>query len=247
MQCYKADLHIHTVLSPCGDLEMSPANIVSKAVEAQLDIIGITDHNSTLHAPLVRDLALRQGIMTLMGAEVTSREEVHCLCFFEFDSELNEFQRWIDALLPKIPLDEERFGYQVVVNEQEEITAQLPYLLTSAIDADIDAVYDKVHSLNGLFIPAHVNREANSLTSQLGFVPVDLRADGLEISRHVKKHEFIKKNAYLKRFGFIQSSDAHYIDSIGQTYCHAVMDHKDFSEFRLALQAKEGRYIENIK
>ena len=83
MKKYRADLHIHTVLSPCGDLEMSPVNIVQKAKERSLNILGISDHNSTLHAPLIKKLAAKEGILVLMGAEVTTKEEVHCLCFFE--------------------------------------------------------------------------------------------------------------------------------------------------------------------
>ena len=79
---YKGDLHVHTVISPCGDLEMSPTNIVAKAKEVGLNIIGIADHNCTKHAPLIRKLAHKEGIFVLMGAEVTSREEAHCLAFF---------------------------------------------------------------------------------------------------------------------------------------------------------------------
>ncbi|MCH3923535.1 MAG: PHP domain-containing protein [Bacteroidales bacterium] len=246
MQCYKADLHIHTVLSPCGDLEMSPTNIVSKAKELGLNIIGIADHNCTLHDKLISLLAQREGILVIKGAEVTSKEEAHCLCFFEKDEEVEKFQEWLDELLPKIDLNEEKFGYQLVVNEKEEIIDQKPYLLTSAISADIDEIYEKVHSLNGLFIPAHVNRGANSLTSQLGFVPPDIKADALEISKHVTKENFIKKNAYLKHFQFIQDSDAHYVHIIGEIYCKLFMEELTFSEFRKAIHGEQGRKVENI-
>ena len=44
---FKADLHIHTVLSPCGDLEMSPTAIVDRALSRGLDMIAISDHNTT--------------------------------------------------------------------------------------------------------------------------------------------------------------------------------------------------------
>ncbi|MDR1848250.1 MAG: PHP domain-containing protein [Bacteroidales bacterium] len=243
MNCYKADLHIHTVLSPCGDLEMSPANIIAKSKEQGLQIIGITDHNSTLHCRLAKKLGAKEGIFVLCGAEVTSKEEAHCLCFFENDTELDLFQQWLDEKIAKIPLDEERFGYQLAVNEYEEIIYQPPYLLTSAIDADIDEIYAKVHSLNGLFIPAHVNRPANSLMSQLGFVPPDLKADGLEISKHITKENFLKKNAYLKRFAFIQSSDAHYIHLIGETFCMFYLNEPSFAEISMALANENGRHI----
>jgi PHP family Zn ribbon phosphoesterase len=151
-----------------------------------------------------------------------------------------------DEKLPKIELDEDKFGYQLVVNEEEEIIDQKEYLLISAIDADLDEIYDKVHSLNGLFIPAHVNKGANSLTSQLGFIPPDIKADALEISYHISKTNFIKKNAYLKKFQFIQSSDSHYINTLGETYCNLIMEELSFEEFRLAIAGKDGRYVETI-
>lgn len=246
MQSFKADLHIHTVLSPCGDLEMSPTNIIAKAKEKQLDCIAITDHNSTLHCKLTKELGEKEGILVIMGAEVTSKEEAHCLCFFEDEESLDKFQEWLDEKLPKIPLDEERFGYQLVVNQDEEIIDQKEFLLINAIDADLDTIYEKVESLNGLFVPAHVNKAANSLTSQLGFVPPDIKAHALEISRHISKTNFLKKNAYLKKFQFIQDSDSHFIDSIGDTYCNLVMEELSFREFRQAICGKDGRYIETI-
>jgi PHP family Zn ribbon phosphoesterase len=244
MKPYKADLHIHSVLSPCGDLEMSPANIIAKSKEEGLQIIGITDHNSTLHCHVTKEIGEKAGLFVLCGAEVTSREEVHCLCFFEKQSQIEIFQQWLEEKLPKIALDEERFGYQLVVNENEEIITQPPYLLTSAIDANIDEIYKKVNSIEGLFVPAHINRQANSLISQLGFVPPDLKADGLEISKHIKKENFLKKNAYLKRFSFIQSSDAHFIHLIGETFCTFYIEYPSFAEIRLAFAGSKGRYIE---
>ena len=92
MKTRYADLHIHTVLSPCGDLEMSPANILRTARQKGLDIIGITDHNSTREAKIIRDAAENTGLFVLAGAEVTTREEVHCLAFFEEDGQLTDFQ-----------------------------------------------------------------------------------------------------------------------------------------------------------
>ena len=69
---FKADMHIHSVLSPCGDLELSPTAIVAKAKERGMDIIGLTDHNSTLNADVTRRLGEKVGLHVLMGAEVTT-------------------------------------------------------------------------------------------------------------------------------------------------------------------------------
>ncbi|RUT78665.1 PHP domain-containing protein [Ancylomarina longa] len=244
MKVYRADLHTHTVLSPCGDLEMSPVNIVRKAKERAIDILGITDHNSTLHAPLIRKLAEKEGIMVLMGAEVTTREEVHCLCFFENEECLSEFQYYLEENLPNIPNDIKHFGYQVMVNEKEEIIKEIENLLVSGLKKGINDIEKMVHQLNGLFIPAHVNKMQNSVISQLGFLPPDLNVDALEISRHITKREFLKKNKYLNAYTFIQSSDAHYIENIGDAVSKFHLDSLSFSEIRMALHGLNKRLVE---
>lgn len=215
---YKADLHIHTVLSPCGDLEMSPVNIVKKAKEKGLDIIGITDHNTTLHAALISDLAKREGIFTLMGAEVTSKEEVHCLAFFETDVLLAEFQVFLDDAIMKIPNDTEKFGYQVVVNEEEDIINQIDHLLIVSIDKSLEQIESMVHRLGGIFVLAHIDKKKNSIISQLGFIPDDLNIEGIEFSKHANIDEYVARKKYLEKYKYIQSSDAHYIDEIACVY-----------------------------
>ena len=103
----RADLHIHTVLSPCGDLEMSPENILHFAQIQGLNMIGITDHNSTRQAPIIRDYGKTKGIFVLTGAEICSKEEVHALTFFETDEQLTIFQHYLDVHLPDIPNEPE--------------------------------------------------------------------------------------------------------------------------------------------
>src|SRR5690554_3255064 len=114
---FKADLHIHTLLSPCAELEMTPKNIIMKARESGLDIIGITDHNSTLNAQVVKKAGEQSGVFVLAGAEVTTREEVHCLAFFEFQDALEKFQQFIDHHLIKMPNDAGIMGCQPVIDE----------------------------------------------------------------------------------------------------------------------------------
>ena len=243
MNLYKADLHTHTVLSPCGDLDMSPVNIVRRAKEKGIDILGITDHNSTKNCKALNDIAENNDLMILKGAEVTTKEEVHCLAFFENDDELSEFQKYLDNHLPEIENDINKFGYQVVVDRDENIIEQENWLLISALNANINQIEKKIHELKGLFIPAHIDKMRYSILSQLGFVPSDLRIDALEISKFVKKNEFLKQNQYLADYCFIQSSDAHYIENIGDTATYFQMKEKSFSEIRYALKSEKGRKV----
>lgn len=243
MQDYKADLHVHTVLSPCGDLEMSPVNIVNEAVRKKIDILGITDHNSTRHAPLIRRLAEKKGIFVLCGAEVTTKEEIHCLAFFEDLTTLYTFQVYLEAHLKGVPNDPKYFGYQVVVDEFDQVLEEVEPLLISALDQNIDQVEKTVHQLNGLFIPAHIDRPSYSMISQLGFVPPGMAADALEISGKTSPADMVKQFPYLDACTFIGSSDAHHPDQLGSRTTNFYMNTASFDEVRMALQGIKGRKV----
>jgi PHP family Zn ribbon phosphoesterase len=243
MKFLRADLHIHTVLSPCGDLEMSPGNIVSEATLKGLDIIGITDHNSTRHCDLITRLADEKGIFVLQGAEVTTKEEVHCLAFFENTDALKIFQEFLDTNLPEIINDPEKFGHQVQVDEDENVVYEEKRLLINALSKSFEETEDFIHSLNGLFIPAHINRKKYSIYSQLGFLPENLKADALEISRVASPDQFIKDHPEINVFPLIRSSDAHYPDEIGTSFTIFYINEPSFSEIRLALKGENGRKI----
>lgn len=243
MRLFKADLHIHSILSPCGDLEMSPQAIVDKAVQQGLDIIAITDHNALLQAPLVQTLGLKSGLTVWCGAEVTSKEEAHCLALFDNTDAQNLFQNYLDENILKLPNNPDKFGYQIVVDENEEITLEYPWLLISAIDQSIDQIADMVHALNGLFIPAHVNRPTFSLISQLGFIPPDINADALEISRHISFKTFRESYPYLNHLPLITSSDAHFLNDIAKVHTKLQLNEPTIAEFKMALKGIDGRGI----
>ncbi|MFZ4740093.1 MAG: PHP domain-containing protein [Bacteroidales bacterium] len=242
---YRADLHIHSVLSPCADLKMSPINIINKAKERKLDIIGLTDHNSTKQCKITSEIGKKNGIFVLCGAEITTKEEVHCLTFFENNERLLDFQQYIETHLPKIKNDIKRFGYQLIVDKEENIIAEEEILLSSALNISIDELANKVHELNGLFIPAHVNRPKFSLISQLGFIPPDIKADAFEITKHITKLEFLKQYTYLNAFTILQNSDSHFINSIGEITSQFEMEEVSFDEIRKALAGKENRKVLN--
>lgn len=243
MRTYRADLHIHTLLSPCGDLGMSPANIVSEALKKKLDIIGITDHNSTRQAGLVAKLGSNNGLFVLQGAEVTTREEVHCLAFFESPAELQKFQEYLDQNIPPIKNDPLLFGDQVVVNEQEEIIYTEEMLLINATGISIGELEAYIHSHGGIFIPAHIDRTKNSIYSQLGFLPTDLNADALEISKRSTPEQFSRLHPEIEAYPLLTNSDSHYQEAIGAVCNCLVMEKISFGEIKMAIKGIEGRRI----
>ena len=246
MQKFRADLHIHTVLSPCADLEMAPRKIVEQAREAGLHIIGITDHNSTLNAKVIRDLAREKGILALTGVEITTKEEVHCLAFFEDDEKLDKFQQYIEQNITRIPNPDGHFGYQPVVDKDEKVLEMVPYYLTSALKKGISSVQKYVYELGGIFIPAHVNRPLNGLFSHLGFVPKDLEFDAMGITgktseKHARKHYDLGDEISL-----IYNSDAHFLEQIGTRYSVFHLHELSFSEVKRALNQQDRRFVEIV-
>jgi hypothetical protein len=243
MKIFRADMHIHSVLSPCGDLDMSPVNIISEAARKGLDIIGITDHNSTRHCSLISRLAAEKAIYVLQGAEVTTKEEVHCLAFFENTDTLGLFQAFLDANLPDILNHPKIFGHQVQVDENDLIVYEEKKLLINAISKSLKEVEVFVHSLGGIFIPAHIDRKKNSIYSQLGLLPDNLEADALEISRASSVEIFTASYPEIRKFPIVRNSDAHYPEDIGKATTHFLINLPSFSEIKLALGGINGRKI----
>ncbi len=239
MSCYKADMHIHTILSPCGSLEMSPVNIIQTAARLGLEIIGITDHNTTRQCQTIVELAASKGITVICGAEINTREEIHCLALFGNPHDLGAFQEWLDTQLPNVENDPDKFGDQMWVDAKENIAGEEERLLISALGATLAETEKKVHHLNGLFIAAHADKSRNSIISQLGFVPSDVQFDAIELSPHTTTEQFLKIHPYLKGHTFITASDAHYLHQMGSAFTSLELATPDFESLRRSLKLNQ--------
>lgn len=243
MRWYKADMHVHSVLSPCGGLDMSPVNIIRQAVRKKIDVIAVTDHNSTRHCRLAQQIGEQYGITVIAGAEINTREEIHCLTFFENIPSAELFQRIIDINLSVIRNNPEYFGHQLIVDEHENILEEEDRLLTAALKLGIDEAEEQVHRLGGVFVPAHVNRKYNAIFSQLGFIPSGLRTDALEISRNSSYPVFLEEHPEIRQYSLITSSDAHNLDRIGESVTEFYLEKPDLAEIRLAFRGENGRKV----
>lgn len=244
LQQYKADLHIHTALSPCADLDMSPVNIIRQAKAMGLNLIGVTDHNSTRNAMVVKRLAEKEGIHVLAGAEVTTAEEVHCLAFFETEQQLLDFQHYLEEKILRIANPDGQLGDQPVVDADENVVEMLPYWLPAALQTGISAIQQKVAALNGIFIPAHINRPVNGLFAQLGFIPPDLKFDALEFTGQTTAQAVRAAYHLGQELTLISNSDAHFPEQIGASHSVFHMSNCSFAEIHKALRQQEGRSVQ---
>jgi PHP family Zn ribbon phosphoesterase len=222
---------------------MSPANIVMLAKNRGLDIIGITDHNSTKQCKLVWKLGQKLDLTVIPGCEMTTREEVHCLGLFEDFEALRVFQNYLDQHLTIIPNDPILFGHQVVIDEDENIVEELDNYLGASLDVSVEEVERKVHELSGIFIPAHIDRPRNSLFSQLGFFPPELRVDALQISKLADEMNIREKYRISPDITIVKFSDTHFPADLGKIYTNFEMEKPSFNEIRMALHGENGRKV----
>lgn len=210
------DLHIHSCLSPCGDEDMTPTNIVNMSKILDLNIIAVTDHNSCKNCPAVIDYAQKNNILVIPGIELCTMEEVHVLCFFASLEDAMAFDTYVYKRLMKIPNNETIFGKQEIYNEKDEKIGDEPYLLINATDISFDNITSLMKEYNGVYVPAHVDKGSNSLISNLGFVPPWADFLCAEIKNPVNSKDFIDKNTYFKECNIISNSDAHNLGNINE-------------------------------
>lgn len=242
MRIIHADLHIHTCLSPCAELEMSPRGIVNEAVNKGLDLIAVCDHNSAENAAAVMDASRQTNLTVLPGMEVTSKEEVHVLGIFSTPDDATRMQTLVYEHLEGVN-DAETFGLQVVVDADGTVSGYNNKLLIGATNLSLEHVVQAIHAHNGLAVAAHIDREGFGILGQLGFIPPDLNLDALEVSRKV---DLKGARAVFPDYGlypFLQSSDAHVLDAIGSGRTPFMLEATSFDELKLALKGEQGRSI----
>ena len=213
-----ADLHNHSCLSPCGSLELSPRVLAETAAGRGVHILALTDHNSSRNCPAFSFHCKRMGIIPLYGMEVTSQEEIHVLALFAHLDAAMTFGDYIYSIITPIPNNPEKTGDQVFVDENDNILGELEYYLSVAAAIGIDELGPKTAEYGGIVIPAHVDRPAFSMTSQLGVIVTGPWA-ALECIRIPPVSDLWDPvSPPLKTFGFplVSGSDAHYTEHIGR-------------------------------
>jgi PHP family Zn ribbon phosphoesterase len=248
LRFFLADLHIHTVLSACAEVEMLPELIVERARELGLDIIAVTDHNSAENAAAVVNAAAETGITVLPGMELQTREEAHLVCLFDTLEQVARWQEEVYDHLPPLKNDEDAFGMQVVLDADGEIAGTNERLLLASTSFSVEQVVQRVHELSGLCIPAHVDRPAYSIIANLGFIPPDLEIAGVEISSLVGPKEARERFPQLERYSLIANGDAHRLSEMSKRTT-LKMAEPTVAEIALALAGvgDRGAWVDGIR
>ncbi len=228
MNRYYYDLHIHSCLSPCGDDDNTPNNIAGMASLCGLNIVALTDHNTTANCPAFFEAAKRYGIVPIAGMELTTSEDIHVVCLFEtldgamaFGERVNEF---------KIPIKNrpDIFGRQQILDGFDNIIGEEENLLINATLISINEVPDMVDEFGGICYPAHIDRQSNGIISILGTFPDSPRFNCFELHDGKKRDEYVQKYG-LQNKKVIISSDAHRLTDMRDRENYFEIDDEPYS------------------
>ena len=240
---YWVDLHIHTVLSPCGELEMGAPEIVEKAIEEGLDVIGISDHNTCENYPAVSDYA--DGRVTVLSCiEIQSAEDIHILSVFPCYEKALECKGWYWDRMQPIKNNAEKFGYQLIIDKDNGITGEEETYLIQGVGYEVDQIIRKVQELGGFAILAHVDRPSFSYPVALGPMPPDYIADGYELSWRTDSDTAQKWREKYPEKAIIRSSDSHTLNTLTRRNCTKMMlEAPTFEEIKKAIHGEDGRRV----
>ena len=210
---YFYDFHLHSCLSPCGDEDMTPNNIVNMAKLLGLDVIALTDHNSCENCEAAMRVGEQAGVCVVPGMELSTSEEIHVVCLFPDLEKALRFSDYVRAHTMAIDNRPEIYGRQLKMNAADEIIGEENSLLLMASDISIEQAYDIVKSFGGFAYPAHIDRDSYSITAVLGDLSAECNHGFAEISFDADKERL--QNMYsLEGVELIQSSDAHYLENM---------------------------------
>lgn len=244
LKTYTADFHVHTLLSPCAAVEMTPHHIALQAAKHGVAIVAITDHNACDNVPAALEVAAQYGITVLPGMEVETREEVHVICLFDTLDQLCAWERVVAACRPAQVNDEAHFGAQFIVDAKDELIGKREDLLLAPLTLGLHDVVAMVRDLSGLSIAAHIDRPSYSIIANLGFIPPDLGLAAVEVSRLTPPAAARSRFPSLGRLPVITASDAHVMaDFIYGPKVRLRLAQPTLAEVALALRGKQGRCI----
>ena len=232
MNRYYYDLHVHSCLSPCGDDDSTPNNIAGMATLCGLNIVALTDHNTTKNCPAFFAAAKKYGLIPIAGMELTTSEDIHVVCLFEALEDATAFDEYVSKRRLIIDNRPEIFGKQQILDEDDEVIGEEKYLLINATSISIDETVSLVKEYNGVCYPAHIDRESNGMIAVLGDIPPDSEFFFYELHSGENVKEFSDRYG-ISEDRFIISSDAHYLTDLRDKEFYFDIDDEPYSSAKV--------------
>lgn len=208
------DFHTHSCLSPCGDKDMTPYNLVNMSKLLGLDIIALTDHNTCRNCESAIKVGKEIGLTIIPGMELCTAEEVHVVCLFPDCESAMRFSDYIHTTMPPVKNRPDIFGEQLIMDERDNIIGTEEILLTLASSVSISNVCNIVGSYGGVCYPAHIDRSSYSVLSNLGMITEDMGFSAVEMTADADREMLLRNHPILESATVFVDSDAHYLENL---------------------------------
>ena len=229
MNDYFCDLHIHSCLSPCGDDDMTPANIAGMAALNGLNIVALTDHNSSKNCPAFFKHAKANGLVPVAGMEITTSEDIHAVCLFRTLEDAMDFDSYVEAHLMNIKNRADIFGHQYIIDENDQVSGEVENLLIGATDISLTEAFSEVTERGGVCYPAHIDRQSNGVIAVLGTFPQEPAFTAYEFNDAASEAEYLVRFPMIRNLKKTVSSDAHYLWDISEAGYSLPLDDEPYS------------------
>ena len=233
MNRYTYDLHVHSCLSPCGDDDMTPANIAGMAVINGLQIVALTDHNSTANCPAFFAQAKKLGLIPVAGMELTTAEDVHLVCLFPTLEAAMAFGEMVDTRRVRIKNKPEIFGNQRVMDENDEMVREEEDLLINATSISIEEAFELVKPYDGICYPAHIDRSSNGMVAVLGSFPKKPEFTAYELNDPTSVPIYTSMFPHIKEMARVIDSDAHNLWTLSEAVNALELEDEPYSSDRV--------------
>ena len=233
MNKYFCDLHIHSCLSPCGDDDMTPANIAGMANLNGLNIVALTDHNTSKNCPAFFKAARAHGLIPVAGMELTTSEDIHVVCLFRELEDAMEFDKFVEERRIRFRNDPDIFGHQQIMDETDNVLGEEPDLLINAANISLEEAFEEVLRRGGVAYPAHIDRPSNGVIAILGTFPEEPLFTAYELNDGTHNEEYRERFPAIQSLAHAVSSDAHYLWDIADAKFSLELDDEPYSSSKV--------------
>ena len=232
MNRYYYDLHIHSCLSPCGDDDMTPANIAGMATLCGLQLVALTDHNTCGNCGPFLQACRQYGIVGVPGMELTTSEEVHLVCLFPTLEKALAFEEKVRENRFPIKNKPQIFGNQLYMDEEDNVLGEEPNLLIPATMLSLEQGTELALRFGGAAFPAHIDRPSNGVIGILGDLPEKPFFPTVELNDRENREEY-RARYHLEGRRMLCSSDAHRLEAMRDAQNFIELDDEPYSSQRV--------------
>ena len=192
----------------------------------EVDILSVTDHNSTKQLRVFEDLQESYDFLFIPGVEVSVLEDFDVLCYFRTYNDAIKFDKYLEPHLNgEWGIFEE--SNQVITDIFDTTYEIFPIPLTGTNIPYLELV-KKVRGLNGAIVLAHIDRDSKSVLSTYKLEDIDF--DAIEIQKYGRE-KFLKDNPYINKYKILFNSDSHSLLTISEKEDYINLEEKTIESF----------------